>query len=59
MDRWSNFALVGTPNGSSLLGEGGFGQVFKAIHFPTMRYQICIYKEGKRDRIYICRWTDG
>jgi serine/threonine protein kinase len=30
---------VGTPNGSSLLGEGGFGQVFKAIHFPTMRYQ--------------------
>lgn len=32
----SNFALVGSP-GSSLLGEGGFGQVFKAIHFPTMR----------------------
>lgn len=41
----SNFALLGTP-GSSLLGGGAFGQVYKAIHFPTMR-RVAIKKIPK------------
>lgn len=41
----SNFALLGTP-GSSLLGEGAYGQVYKAIHFPTMR-RVAIKKIPK------------
>lgn len=41
----SNFALLGTP-GSSLLGGGAFGQVYKALHFPTMR-RVAIKKIPK------------
>lgn len=43
--KGSNFALLGTP-GSSLLGAGAYGHVYKAIHFPTMR-RVAIKKIPK------------